>query len=178
MIFLMGAVAVAIVAAIWDWRTRRIPDWLTYGTILVAVPSHAVLAWRLHGTLLQVLTAAGISVLGALVCGLLPFLCWHRGLCGGGDVKLFAALGALLEPFLGFEAQLYSYYAAALFVPLVLLYQGTFLRMVRNSYRMAINGLRPKSKREVIDPSALTWFRLGPAVVAGCMVTALLHLWR
>jgi prepilin peptidase CpaA len=178
MIFLALAIVLAAVAAVFDWRTRRIPNWLTYGAIGLAVPGHALLAGIGHGTALQILSAAGMSSLGAVLCGLLPAFFWLRGMCGGGDVKLFAALGALLEPFLGFEAQLYSYYVAAFFVPVILIYKGTFLPMLKNSLTMAVNGLRPKSKRVKIDQASLTWFRLGPAVFGGCVLTALVHGWR
>jgi prepilin peptidase CpaA len=178
MIFLALAILYAAIAAILDWRTRRIPNWLTYGATAVAVPLHGVFAWIGHGTPREIAMASGLSLLGAVLCGVLPAVFWLRGVCGGGDVKLLAALGALLEPFMGFEAQLYSYYLAAFFVPIALIYKGTFFRMLKNAFVMASNGLRPKSRQVELDPDSLTWFRLGPAVLGGCLLTAIVHLWQ
>src|SRR5579864_3245854 len=72
-----------------DWRSRKIPNWLTVSGFVVGVGVHAVWGgWR--GTLTS-LEGAGLAL--AL---LLP-LVLLRGL-GAGDWKLMGAVGALLGP--------------------------------------------------------------------------------
>jgi prepilin peptidase CpaA len=72
-----------------DWRSRKIPNWLTVSGFSVGVGVHALFGgWR--GTLTS-LEGAGLAL--AL---LLP-LVLLRGL-GAGDWKLMGAVGALLGP--------------------------------------------------------------------------------
>ncbi len=72
-----------------DWRTRRIPNWLTVSGFLVGVGAHLGIAgW--HGALVSF----GGAGLGLLI--LLPLVIL-RGL-GAGDWKLMGAVGALLGP--------------------------------------------------------------------------------
>lgn len=80
----------ALTAGITDLRWRRIPNWLTYPAVPVAIGLHAVAGgWR----------EARLSLLGlALGLGiLLPFVLVRS--LGGGDWKLVGALGA----FFGWE---------------------------------------------------------------------------
>lgn len=70
--------AVAVGAAWFDWRERRIPNWITLGGFLLAF---LVQDWRT--------AAAGAGVALAIH---LPL--WLLRATGGGDVKLMAALGA------------------------------------------------------------------------------------
>lgn len=70
-----------------DLRSRRIPDLLTYPTMVVAL----VLAFA--GAGLPGLLGAAT---GLLVCGMVLGLVAMAGGMGGGDVKLMAAVGALL----------------------------------------------------------------------------------
>lgn len=73
-----------MVAAVWDWRTRRIPRWLTVPAFFVGL-AHA----GLTGMLTSSLAAAGLGLgLGLMLLQLDAF--------GGGDAKWLAATGALL----------------------------------------------------------------------------------
>jgi len=83
------ALLAASVAAAFDVWSRRIPNWLTFGTLLVGIALNVAL----HGFSGLISALAGI-VLGAAM--LLPF--YVVGAMGAGDVKLLAALGALLGP--------------------------------------------------------------------------------
>ncbi|MBV9897374.1 MAG: prepilin peptidase [Chloroflexi bacterium] len=76
-------------AALIDVWSRRIPNWVTFGTLLGGV---LINAW-LHGFsgALLALTGAGLGL--AL---LLPFYMMRA--IGAGDVKLLAAIGALIGP--------------------------------------------------------------------------------
>ena len=83
------AAALALTAGITDFRYRKIPNWLTYPAIPIAVLLHWIIAGG-HSALLSLAGAAvGLGVL-------LPFVL--LGGLGGGDWKLMGALGAFLEP--------------------------------------------------------------------------------
>ena len=91
--FLMAAVVVALAAAYVDARTGHIPNALTLGPLAVAPLAHAlVTAVHTHAAALA-LRSLGFSVLGALLCALLPLAMYRSAGMGGGDVKLFAAVG-------------------------------------------------------------------------------------
>jgi prepilin peptidase CpaA len=75
------------VAAILDWRSRRIPNWLTVPGVVVGITLHSVLqGW--HGARFSL---AGMGLALAL---LLP-LVYLRAI-GAGDWKLMGAVGALV----------------------------------------------------------------------------------
>ena len=87
-------VGVCLAAAIWDVRTGRIPNKLTYPALLAAP-----VLWYAGGFLTagthEAAAWSGASVVGLLAGGV-PFmlLVLTMGL-GGGDMKLMAAVGAL-----------------------------------------------------------------------------------
>lgn len=89
--FLFWVLALILVCcAGWlDWRTRRIPNWLTVPALFIGILFNTII-WRWAGAK-NALEGAGIA-LGAL----LPFVL-VRGL-GAGDWKLMGALGAWLGP--------------------------------------------------------------------------------
>ena len=89
---LIGLLALALAAAaIGDWRSRIIPNWLNGAIALLAVPF-----WWASGlsfwpeVALQVAVAAGVFGLFAIA--------FHLGAMGGGDVKMVAALALWLPP--------------------------------------------------------------------------------
>jgi prepilin peptidase CpaA len=84
-----AALLVALAACFTDVRTRRIPNWLTFGAALAGV-AYQVAAGGTNGF------AAG--TLGWLVGAAFFFLPFALGGLGAGDVKLMAALGAWLGP--------------------------------------------------------------------------------
>jgi prepilin peptidase CpaA len=79
----------ASVAAVIDVFSRRIPNWVTFGAFIAGVLINTWLA-GFSGALLALAGAA----LGAAL--LLPFYAIRA--MGAGDVKLLAAVGALLGP--------------------------------------------------------------------------------
>jgi prepilin peptidase CpaA len=85
----MLATIPAVLAGWTDWRSRRIPNWLTVPALLLGIATNSLaLGW----------SGAKESLLGAgLGLGLLLPFVLIRSL-GGGDWKLVGALGAFLGP--------------------------------------------------------------------------------
>jgi prepilin peptidase CpaA len=83
------AISAASLGALIDLWSRRIPNWVTFGTLLGGI---ALNAW-LHGVdgALIALSGAGLGL-----AMLLPFYAMRA--LGAGDVKLLAAVGALIGP--------------------------------------------------------------------------------
>jgi len=81
--------AMLVIAAAVDWRTRRIPNWLTVLMMLSG----------LAGSFLAGHVASpGQAMLGMVVGFAIPFGLFAMGALGGGDVKLLAGIGAWLGP--------------------------------------------------------------------------------
>jgi prepilin peptidase CpaA len=77
------------IAAVIDWRERRIPNWLTLLTLASGIVS-SFLAGHVAGP--------SEALLGMLVGFAIPFVLFAMGALGGGDVKLLAGVGAWLGP--------------------------------------------------------------------------------
>jgi prepilin peptidase CpaA len=129
---------VGCVACVTDIRTRRIPNWLTFGAAAAAVVFHAVMA-----------PSAGLmlALSGWFVGALMMFAPFAlRGL-GGGDVKLVAALGAWLGPANVFWLALYAGAAGFGMAVIVAAYYGYLGTAIRNVWFLlqhwAVNGLHP-----------------------------------
>src|SRR5262245_43540075 len=102
--FIIVAALVAGIAAWTDWRTGHIPNWLTLGTLALAPIAKFVVASMTGQPPVE---AAGFSLLGACIVALVPILLYRLKGIYGGDVKLFAALGALCGTRIGVEAELF-----------------------------------------------------------------------
>lgn len=175
--FLVAAAVISAIAAATDLRTGEIPNWLTLGTLLLAPIAHIIVALMGHANGHGALIEGGSSLLGAAACSVVPAVLYRQDAIGGGDVKLLAAMGALLQPRMGLEAEMYSFFAAGLVAPAFLAYEGKLFRTLKNTVLLAVNPLLPKKKRRPVEPALLTWFRFGPAIFLGMVVTAYLH-WR
>ncbi|MHB1005832.1 MAG: A24 family peptidase [Chloroflexota bacterium] len=114
-----------VVAAYWDYRWRRLPNWLTFGVAALGIglgfvdggPGGA--ADRLFGW-----------VLGCLLLSL-PFL---LGGMGAGDVKLMGAVGALMGASFVFWAFMFSALAGGVLALAVLLARGELAALLRRGY--------------------------------------------
>jgi prepilin peptidase CpaA len=171
-----AAVAVAAIAAWLDLRTGHIPNWLTFGAIGGAPLAHLLVTLAQTGQRVEALEDAGFALVGAVVCAILPVGLLRASAMGGGDVKLFIALGAILRPLAGIEAEVWSFCAAAVVAPFWLAYEGKLFRTVANAAYLLANPMLPKDRRRELDPSSLSWFRMGPAILLGTLLTASLHV--
>ena len=134
----IAALLVAVIACAFDLRTRRIPNWLTFGSAAVALGfrfvaggwsgvEHGILGW-----------ATGVAVL------LVPFVL--RGM-GAGDVKLVGALGAWLGPGDTFWLAMYTGISGAGMALIVGAWHGYLRRAASNIWLLLthwrVNGLKP-----------------------------------
>lgn len=90
--------ALVVVAMSYDLHARRIPNWLVAVALIAALPIQIVANGLPIGPVWW--------VTGALTGGLLLLPGYLLRMLGAGDVKLMAAVGALLGPHGAFEAVL------------------------------------------------------------------------
>jgi len=118
-----AVVAIGAAACVTDFRSRRIPNVLTFGASAAAVVFWGVTAG---------LSGAGWSVAGWAV-GCAVFMPWFLlGGMGAGDVKLLAALGAWAGPSAAVWMALYAGIAGGVFAIVVSLTRGYLGEMFRN----------------------------------------------
>lgn len=131
-------IAFVLVAAIWDLRTRRIPNLLTFGGAIAGIAAHAYV----NG-----LSGAGTSAAGWLVGAACFFPFFVLGGMGAGDVKLLAAVGAWLGPSAAVWVALYSAIAGGAMGLIVSLWSGYLTQAIVNIFWIfrfwRIEGPRP-----------------------------------
>ncbi|HVJ15793.1 MAG TPA: A24 family peptidase [Polyangiaceae bacterium] len=159
------ALLVTLLAAGWDARTGRIPNWLTLPLVPVALLLHGVTGGS---------SAAIWGLAGLLACLIVPGVLYRasrgRGI-GGGDVKLFAALGALLGPVRGIELEFGAFVVLAVIALVRLAYAGRLFAVLRNAVMLLLGPLLPASWRHSPAPEAMTEMRMGPAIAIACLST-------
>jgi prepilin peptidase CpaA len=119
-------VVFATVAAVCDFRTRKLPNKLTVPAFCVGLVFHAVKGCWLGG-----LSGMGVDLLFALQGFAVGFgimmVLWLIGGSGGGDVKFMGALGCWLGAWITFQVMIVSaVFAGALTVTLT----------VKNAFRL------------------------------------------
>ncbi len=163
------SLALSATAAVTDTRTGLIPNWLTLPPLVIAPALHAIWGgWP----------AVGQSVLAIFLCGIMPYILFRLGGMGGGDVKLFAALGAILGPQIGLQVEFYSLLAGALLSMIKLARQGRLTTLFRNTFVVMKNAVSPKAKRKEIPSDPRDALRLGAAIFMGNAWVVGLHAYQ
>ena len=165
----MSSVAFAAVAAgsliatVIDVRTRRIPNVLTATMASVGI---GLAAFGISG-----LSIWG-SVVGLLV-GLALMLPGHLlGATGAGDVKLMAAIGAIVGPALVFSAFLFSALAGGVLAVAVALRRRRLSATLAGTGRLM--AAPAGARQEIRAATAANRFAYGPAIAAGSVIATLL----
>ena len=162
----MTAVAIALVAAVIDHKSGRIPNWLTLPALPIALLTHGFCLGRF---------GALSSLVGLVLAALVPWF-MHRASAGraigGGDVKLFAALGALTGPSLGLELELTSFVVVCFYAMLKLAFRGQLLALLRRALQLMANPILPARWRRPLVSSQLIRVRMGPAIFASSLICA------
>jgi len=163
------ALAVATTAALVDWKRGEIPNWLTLPPIVVA-PFAYGLAFGMDGAL--------HSVGAVILSGLVPYAMFRCGAMGGGDVKLFGALGAItgFDLLAGIEIQLGAFVAAMILACGVLAWRGVLLKSLGNAFVLALNpAVPPRWRRQACDALRQP-IRLGGPILVATGIFAAPHL--
>ena len=165
--------SLCLVAAITDYRTGKIFNWLTLPPLVVAPIAHSLLGG---------MQAAVASILGILGCGLVPFLLFkariptegqelHAG--GGGDVKLLAAIGGIVGLKAGLEIGIATLFATGIYGLGKLAVEGKLLQTFKNVFIILTNPFLPKKRKRTIKRESLSRIRIGPAFLAGSVAVLL-----
>lgn len=158
------SLALATIAALCDWRRGQIPNWLTLPPLVVS-PFVYGLAFGLEHAL--------HSVLAGVLGGLVPYLLFRRAAMGGGDVKLFAALGTIsgFDLALGIEIQVWAFAFALIAAGAVLAWRGRLLRTLGNGLAFGLGPALPRRWRRSPCDELSTPIRMGgPILLATCLV--------
>lgn len=158
---------VTAVAAWTDVRTGHIPNWLTGPAFVAALAVHGVIGGARTGASGAAIAVAW-SLGGALLCAVPALVLFARGAMGGGDLKLFAAVGALVHPMQGLEVEVYAFVVAAV------VSVGQIVQ--RGALQATLARLARRKGGAPLPPQLLGWLRLGPSIFVGAVITwALRH---
>ena len=161
-----AVLVLACIAAFTDVRRGEIPNWLT-------------LPVRVSGPIVHGMLGGGDgrlgSLVGVLVCSIVPLIIFYREGMAGGDVKLFAAIGALAGGLdggveLGLSAQFLSLVAASIYAVGQLAWNGRLLASLGNALFIGLNPVLPRRWRRTIPRELMHRIRLGAAILLGTVI--------
>lgn len=131
-------------AAVVDLRNRRIPNWMTGALVLSGLAQSGLAMWSLS-------SGQALAGLGAGVG--LTFALFALGGMGGGDVKLFAGIGAWVGPALVFQI----FVAETVIGMIIVLAQAARRRrmgvLMRNSAALVMNAAVTGDARCLEEPT-------------------------
>jgi len=136
-------IAVLIIAAIYDLLFHKIPNWLTYPTILIGIFYYIGIK-GVEGFLFSI---GGIAVGTATL--IIPYL---LGGTGAGDVKLLGAVGSLLGPKGVFVAFILTSIVGGIYALILLTCHG-YLKEIIKRYGSMLKAL-VLTKRFIYIPSS------------------------
>ncbi len=161
-------ISVAAAAAIIDMRTGKIPNMLT---VL------GMTAGLVGGAILGGLEGLTMAIVGGLAASIVPLLLFRAGAMGGGDVKLLAALGALLGLELGLEIETLAFLSGSA--------QGTFIWIRQGRMKAGLCAVASLAlprvgarmrRRSEIESASRTSIRFGPAILVGTIAAIALRV--
>ena len=169
----IALIALSVVAAWWDIRHRRIPNWLIIAGLVVA--------FALRGAAGLGSVTAGI--LGAALAFGLALPLFSVGGLGGGDVKLLAAVGAFLGPAHLALALVVMAFAGGMMAVVTVVRHRAYKKTLLNLRTIVSTGLAGGKRRSkgslvlptVRSPDALT-IPYGVAIALGATAGAVVAL--
>lgn len=169
-----SVVAVVAVAMAYDLQTRRIPNWLVAAALIAALPVQVLANGMPIGPLWW--------MTGALTGGLLFVPGYLMRMLGAGDVKLMAAVGALLGPRGALEAVLAATAAGGVLSFLALMQRRRVRRGMASAMTMLIamteaptQGAAPYSSHSENDATSIGTLPYGVAIAIGTVITLVIN---
>lgn len=159
------ALAAVLVTAVWtDLRSSRIPNWLTFPAMCFALIGHA---WS--GGIPEAIF--GLSGLGVgLGLFLIPYM--SKGI-GAGDVKLLAAVGAMVGPYGALLSGLLAIMVGGAYAVGAMCYQWGFVTTGRKLTDATIGFFLMGGKAWAQDLALPFPLRYGLAVAGGTLLFVL-----
>ena len=160
----------SLIAGWTDWRSRRIPNWLTVPGFLIGLTANTVLVgWS--GTKNSLLGAGlGLTLL-------LPFVLLNS--LGKGDWKFAGALGAFTGPGLLLDLLFASVFVAGIMALALVIYKRRLLQTLRNIGHILLSLVTfrlPGSHVTLDDPNALK-IPKGVAFALTVVLYGVAHVW-
>jgi prepilin peptidase CpaA len=148
--FPAGSLLCATLSAVYDVRSRRIPNFITLPAIVFGLLLHAVFGgWR------QLATAAA----GGLICGLIFLVFYLAGGMGAGDVKLITATGCIAGLSLIGHLLILTALAGGVMAVSLALYRRQLMETWHNMYALAVHhrnmGLTPHPQFNISNERTL-----------------------
>ena len=137
-------------------KERRIPNWLTLGAIALGVGS-AIIEGGLAGL---ADSALGLAIAGGLF---LPFCL--LGVVGGGDMKLMAAVGAIVGWPMVLRVLCDTCIAGGLIAVAIMAWNGILLTTLANVFRIMVG--MPRKQQGLRNPPMVPY---ALAITAGTLV--------
>lgn len=163
------ALSLSAAAAISDWRSGTIPNWLTLPPLVVAPIGYGFASLP---------SGAAQSMAAALLSGAIPYVLFRRRAMGGGDVKLFAALGALtgFDPLLGLRIELGAFATAMIGALFVLSWNRQLFLVIRRAFANAFPLDAMRLRKACSSAESPTPVKLGGPVLIATVAHCAPHL--
>lgn len=161
-----------VIAMAFDLHARRIPNWLVVIALIAAMPIQIVANGMPNGPIWW--------IAGALTGGLLLMPGYLIRMLGAGDVKLMAAVGALLGPHTALEAVLITTAIGGLLSFVSLMRKRRLRKGVAGAMSMLIamsaDGARADAEPEHDVAFGTGSLPYGVAIAVGSVVTLMLNV--
>lgn len=158
----LSMLGLCAVAAVVDLRRTMIPNRLTLGALAVGLLIACLFGgWR----------ALGHAVIAALVVMLVPVLLYYRNAMGGGDVKLFAAIGALCGIASGLHIQFLAFLFGAGCGVSIWVRKKTLRQHLKRAWQLCV----PVKQRAPSEALADTCIPFAPCIFAAAVAHVLLE---
>ena len=158
-------VLAVLVATVTDLRSRRIPNWLTVSTLLVGFALNALIAYP------SPLEGVWLAAKGFALAFGLNLVMYALHMTGAGDVKLLAAIGALVGSSDFLAVFLLTALIGGVLAIILMLVKGRVRQTLWNVAFMVGQLMRwhaPHLTREQLDVGSSKAFRL-PGAVRVCL---------
>ena len=166
LVFRLVLAAIVVTAAVYDWRFRKIPNWLSLSALILGVGLN-LLYFQGHG--------AAEAALGFLLSVAIYMPLHLLRAMGAGDVKLMAAIGSLVGPGHWFDIFLATVVAGGVIAALAILRKGRLRHTLWNVW-LLLQELRsfrmPHKANPELDVRNKQALRLphGVSIAVGCAI--------